>query len=109
MPEQNKKLTRHQRGFIVTVTYNRGGEIYEETYRLEEIEWEFTESFSHRLLEADGEEVPYNSNRPEKPVCGRITGHVDDYDEYEVEAENELDEIWNGGGSMKLTEEDWGW
>jgi hypothetical protein len=34
---------------------------------------------------------------------------VDDEDQFEVEPENELDAIWNGGGSMKFTEEDWGY
>lgn len=110
---ESRNLTRQERGLIVTLNFNLSGMEHQKTMLLEDIAGSYTDSFQMRLLEAhingSDETVGYNSKYPHQPVSGSITGHVDDDDQFEVEAENELDEIWNGGGSMKFTEEDWGW
>jgi len=110
---EDRKLTRHEQGLIVTLNFNHGGQLHQETINLREVEWEYTNSFMMRMLEAhlngSDEESEYNSPYAHQPISGSITGHVDDEDQFEVEPENELDAIWNGGGSMKFTEEDWGY
>ena len=106
-------LDRHQQKHIVTLNFNLNGAAVQKLMLLEEVGNVYTTSFQQRLLEAmengDEETVPYDSPYANQPISGSITGHVDDDDQFEVEAENELDAIWNGGGSMKFTEEDWGW
>lgn len=108
-----RRLTRQEEGLIVTLNFNHGGQLIQKTMRLQEVGWEYTESFQMRMLEAhlneSDEEATYDSPYAHQPVSGSITGHVDDVDQFEVEPENELDAIWNGGGSMKFTEEDWGY
>lgn len=95
MKNNHRELTRHERKFIVTVTYNRSGEIFEEEYLLEEIGYEFNQSFAQRLLKANGEPVPYNSKRVDKPISGQITGHaeVEEDSDEDSDIEEEEEEI----------------
>ena len=106
-------LSRNQQNHIVPLNFTLNGVAVQRLMLLGEVACQYTESFQRWLLEAmeDGDEetVPYDSPYANQPISGSITGHVDDDDQFEIEAENELDEIWNGGGSMKFTEEDWGY
>ncbi len=103
------KLTKHQRNLVVTVVFNWDGMIHKETLLLSEVGFEYTESFQRRLLEADGDAVPYKSTYANQPFSGSITGHADDYDQFTPEAESELDLIWNEAGAVCFTEDDWGY
>jgi len=101
------ELTRQQRGLIVTLNFNHGGSPHTQDMTLQDVQYEYTESFASRLLEADGETVAYHSKNPLQPLSGSITGHVED--DYADEPENELDAIWQFAGESPFDHDDDDW